>query len=328
MTEDLLQTTRRLMDGPRDRRLAANGPSIPQHLIAFSGGIDSSLVAALVQASHVRGGAEEVRAVLGLSPAVPTEQVDLAVRMAAHLNVALEMVATNEGEDDVYLANAGQACLACKTHLYSTLAAIVQHGQQQHQQHDAGAFPKEGGHDDQRPPRFQLYNGTNADDLTDPTRLGLVAARDFSVQSPLAAVPKTTVRRVARHLGLPNWNYAASPCLRSRLALGVSATSAHLELMAAAERLVRQTLADYVDESTNLRVRLLAGHRARIEVDAALVAAAAAVDWTSLQALGSFRAVTVQAFSSGSVSLPLAAAVDDDEEEDPVVMGTRVTGFA
>jgi uncharacterized protein len=318
MTEDLLHTTRRLMDGnPGDSNHPHGRPSIPQHLIAFSGGIDSSLVAALVQESHLSG-SEDVRAVLGLSSAVPTEQVDLAVRMATHLGVALEQVYTNEGEDEVYLANAGQACLACKTHLYSTLAAIVQHGQQQ--QHQVGASAK-GGNDDVPPPTFQLYNGTNADDLTDPTRLGLVAARDFAVQSPLAAVPKATVRRVARHMGLPNWNYAASPCLRSRLALGVSATTAHLELMAAAERLVRHTLADRVDETTNLRVRLLAGHRARIEVDAALVTVAAARDWTPLQELGSFRSVTVQAFSSGSVSLPLA-----DREEDQVE--TRATGFA
>lgn len=73
-----------------------------------------------------------------------------------------------------------------------------------------------------------LYNGTNLDDLSDPTRVGLLAASKFNVYSPLSKLPKVEVRKLAKHLGLPNHNYAASPCLRSRLAFGVEATSDHL----------------------------------------------------------------------------------------------------
>ena len=73
--DDLLQSTRQMM-----------GTMIPQHLIAFSGGVDSSLTAALVYQSH-NGTTERVQAILGVSPAVPAEQVDLAVRVAEQIGV-------------------------------------------------------------------------------------------------------------------------------------------------------------------------------------------------------------------------------------------------
>ena len=284
------------------RQLMGNSANIPQHLIAFSGGVDSSLAAALVHKAHVPG-VERVQAVLGLSPAVPAEQVDLAVRVAKQLGVELQQVATSEGEDDVYLANEGQACLACKTHLYATLQAIVQHSENAHES-------------------FRLYNGTNADDLQDSTRLGLIAAREFHVASPLRHLPKSNVRQVARHLGLLNWNHAASPCLRSRLALGVTATAEHLQLMAQAERLVRQRLgADLVNETTNLRARLLSGHCVRIEIDKALVERTMAEDWTELQVLGGFAKVSVRAFKSGSVARKDAAVDREEEEESQAAVG-------
>lgn len=295
----LLRETRQLM-----------GTNVPQHLIAFSGGVDSSLAAALVQRMH-QPGSERVQAVLGLSPAVPAEQVELAVRVADQLGVELIQVATTEGEDDTYLRNEGQACLACKTHLYSTLQAIVQHG---------NANSCAPAHHESS---FRLYNGTNADDRQDDTRLGLIAAREFRVTSPLQHLTKPVVRQVARHFGLLNWNYAASPCLRSRLALGVFATAEHLQLMAAAERLVRQRLRGLVNETTNLRARLLAGHRVRIEIDQELVEAAQAEDWTELQVMGGFANVSVRAFRSGSVARKeeSSAASNEDEEEIPAAVG-------
>lgn len=84
--------------------------------------------------------------------------------------------------------------------------------------------------------------GTNLDDLSDPTRLGLVAARDFEVASPLAGLSKAAVRAVARSLGLPNWDWAAAPCLRSRLQFGVQATPEALGLVERAEALVSRVL--------------------------------------------------------------------------------------
>ena len=67
-----------------------------------------------------------------------------------------------------------------------------------------------------------MFNGTNKDDLSDSTRVGLIAARDFNVCSPLEEFTKDEVRAVAKEFGLFNHDYAASPCLRSRLAFGVA----------------------------------------------------------------------------------------------------------
>ena len=135
--------------------------------------------------------------------------------------------------------------------------------------------------------------------------MGLIAADNFDVRSPLRSITKDEVRAAARHLGwsssmfvkihdgcwkilaaktlitwfhirinffsmlvvvgLPNWAYAASPCLRSRLALGVEATTDHLQRIEQAELMV--THAFNLDATANMRVRLLAGNQAMIELD-------------------------------------------------------------
>ena len=109
-----------------------------------------------------------------------------------------------------------------------------------------------------------LYNGTNADDTKDPTRLGLVAASNFRVLSPLDQITKNEVRLASKYFGLPNWNAAASPCLRSRLAMGVEATEKHLKAVERAEEFVRRVLD--LDTSRDVRVRMLAGGKAMVEL--------------------------------------------------------------
>lgn len=289
LVDEVLRNTKALMEQQR---------SSPhhQHVVAFSGGVDSSLVLALLQQLHDPS-IDHVRAVLGLSPAVPHDQRVLAEQVADHIGVDLWNVATSEGSDELYVENAGQACLACKTNLYTTLQAIVDHV-------DEGAVVP-----------YSLYNGTNADDVQDPTRLGLIAADRFHVQSPLRPLTKPQVRTVAKHLGLPNWNYAASPCLRSRLALGVPATQAHLERVEQAETYVRQQLE--LSAMRNLRVRLLAGNRACIEIDGDLLETVQSNDWDSyfVDELG-FSSVHSRAFKSGSVAVP--------ESSSPVMEATAV----
>jgi uncharacterized protein len=168
----------------------------------------------------------------------------------------LREVRTAKDTDDMYIANEGQACLACKMHLYTCLKLVLDHTARQEADSENSRV---------------LYNGTNADDVQDPTRVGLIAAANFSVLSPLEHTSKLNVRRAAKHLSLPNWNYAASPCLRSRLALGVEATQhQHLNMIAEAERLVKMTLRGY-NEMSNLRVRMLSSQRARVEVDEELM---------------------------------------------------------
>jgi len=274
--------------------------------IAYSGGVDSSLSAALVyevftNRQKINGNSNtsksgNVRAVLGLSPAVPEEQVHTARKVAEKIGIELLEIETKEGNDSTYIANAGRACLACKTHLYSALEAVA----------DAAMSPVEGDAKTDSPRRVVLYNGTNADDTRDPTRLGLVAASNFRVESPLLYTTKADVRRAAKHLGLPNWDYAAAPCLRSRLAFGVEATRKHLQVVGEAERRVRAALD--LDHTTNLRVRMLAKKRAMVELDEDILLAKDASNVLEregfldvFQELG-FRSYGVRSFKSGAVA--------------------------
>lgn len=284
--DDLLLRTRILMDNDNGNDVFVGGNSTStdsdkycdtsskgrsaHHVIAFSGGIDSSVAAALIHrvafstkpslSSRVFG-RENVTAVLGLSPAVPMEQRKLAEEVASVIGVALEQISTTEGTDEVYVANDGRACLACKTHLYDNLKSISDQYRAS-EPTDSQTIVVD----------TVLYNGTNADDLKDPTRLGLIAANDFAVRSPLAGLSKDRVRAVGRHLGLPNWDYAASPCLRSRLAVGVTATSDRLKNVEIAEAFVKDELGKDESDGTwdvrrSLRVRILSKNRAMIEVD-------------------------------------------------------------
>jgi PP-loop superfamily ATP-utilizing enzyme len=232
--------------------------SSASNIIAFSGGVDSSLVAALVHRvfrsrSHTTAG--DVKAVLGVSNSLPQRQLLLAREIASFIGIDLVEVSTGEGSDQTYIENNGQACFVCKSHLYSTLETVSQKAREISHQHDDPKGQRE----------VILYNGTNADDTKDPTRLGLIAARNFSVKSPLIYFTKDQVRRASKHLNLPNWNYAASPCLRSRLALGVLATEDHLRAVNLAEERVRRVLC--LDETMNMRVRMLSGNKAMVELD-------------------------------------------------------------
>ena len=276
LVTNLLTYTRELMQGHS------------HHVVAFSGGVDSSLVLKLLM--DASSSTDRVQAILGISNAVSQEQIHQAHSVAAHIGADLVTVETKEGADDVYLANAGQACLACKTHLYSSLQAVMDHVDDDANDHHG----------------VLLYNGTNSDDTQDPTRLGLIAARNFSVQSPLLYSTKQQVRMAAKYLGLPNHQTAASPCLRSRLALGVHATASHLNMIEQAERRVKLDL--QLAETVNFRVRMLTNRRARVEVDEPYVQQAEGwiQEWGSFfhQELG-FTSVSVKAFQSGSVAVPI-----------------------
>lgn len=297
LVDDLLQYTRKLMKESNSHH----------HVVAYSGGVDSSLVTALLQQacddSH-----HSVQAVLGISPAVSQEQIQQAREVASHLNISLKEVKTREGDDSMYIENNGQACFACKSHLYESLQAV---------HHHATSCDN-----------VQLYNGTNRDDLQDATRVGLIAAANFQVASPLQHTSKDNVRRAARHLDLPNWNAAAAPCLRSRLALGVVATRHHLGMIEQAERFVKSTLLpDTIlnNASFNVRVRMLTNQRAMIEVDEEILEEVrlGEVEERYFQSLG-FSSVSARQFRTGSVAKRRAEAeLEAVEREENVVDTSR-----
>ena len=242
------------------KKLGNSTSNLPTaNIIAFSGGVDSSVVAALVHRVYPFTST----AVLGISNAVHKEQIDLARQVAKTIGIPLQEIVTKEGDIPEYVSNAGNACFYCKTELYENLQKVGKQAASQFIKDHC--ISNNGGKEES----VVLFNGTNGDDAKDPTRVGLIAADNFDVASPLSELTKKEVRELALELQLPNHSHAASPCLRSRLALGVEATKDHLIAVENAERLVRNKLSLKVEN--NLRVRLLPNGKSAIEIDHILI---------------------------------------------------------
>lgn len=160
-------------------------------------------------------------AVIGLSAALPQVQLDMARNVAKTIGIPLIEIPTTEGVNPEYIENIGKSCFHCKTNLYSTLSGLSRSLIESWEIYqDKISFTSRGNEQHE----IIMFNGTNADDKLDPSRLGLVAASNYSVKSPLDTLIKKEVRAIAKELHLPNANLSASPCLRSRLALGIEAT--------------------------------------------------------------------------------------------------------
>ena len=203
--------------------------------VAYSGGVDSALVAAIAQEQL----AEAALAVTGISPALAPHLREEARLQAQWLGIAHQEVMTAELQDPAYATNPTDRCYACKRELHRHLAEISRAA--------AGA---------------QVLDGVNHDDLGDH-RPGIDAAREVGVCSPLAElqIDKATVRRLSKALGFPWWDKPAQPCLASRFPYGEGITASRLSRVAQAERWLQQRHFDQV------RVRSQ-GETARIEVPA------------------------------------------------------------
>jgi uncharacterized protein len=197
-----------------DRLAAAIRPR-GRVITAYSGGVDSTLVAAVARQTL---GKTNAPAAIGDSASLPRSEQDEARKLATQLDLELIEVQPGEQEDPGYQANAGNRCYFCKTHLYAALQRVAQERQ----------IP-------------WIANGTNVDDLGDH-RPGLVAADEAGVISPLleAKLDKAMVRRLAEHLGLPNADKPAAPCLASRLPYGTPVTLERLSQVERAEAVLRE----------------------------------------------------------------------------------------
>lgn len=251
------------------------GSASGMNAVAFSGGLDSSLVAKAVFDVF----AARSSAIMALSPSVGRGMREQAERIAAHIGIPLRFVFTDEFQNPEYIANEGMSCYVCKNSIYHAMKAVM---------------------DDVEGNDIRVFNGSNKDDLADPTRVGLRAAREHQVLSPLSRFDKERIRELARFVGLPNWDAAASPCLRSRLHIGVPATEQHVHRIEVAEELLRSLFR--LDARCNIRVRHMPDDSAMVEIDEARLAELdLALCRPPLLALG-FAAVAKRAFRSGSVS--------------------------
>jgi uncharacterized protein len=216
----------------RDRLLELLG-SCGSCLVAFSGGVDSAVVAKAAQLAL----GESAIAVTGQSESLAQGELQQARALADQIGIRHEIVSTREFENPDYVRNAPDRCYHCKSELYLRM--------------------------DQLKERFGVrvaVNGANADDLGD-YRPGMKAAQEHEVKSPLAecGLTKDEVRRLAKAWDLPVWDKPASPCLSSRVAYGEEVTPERLQMIDQAERWLRRQGLDVV------RVRWHKGDLARIE---------------------------------------------------------------
>lgn len=182
-------------------------------IVAFSGGIDSTLVLFL---AHKFQGKEKVIGVISNSESLKQKDFKLAQDFCIQFDINLEVIKTNELEDERYSENPINRCYFCKEHLFTDLTEIKN-----------------------KYPNFMVLNGTNFDDLGD-YRPGIDAAKKLKVLSPLVdcEVTKEELRQIAKHFNLPNWNKPASPCLSSRMPYGYKVTKEKLQQVEAAEELL------------------------------------------------------------------------------------------
>lgn len=178
-------------------------------LVAFSGGVDSTLVLAV--AHRVLG--EKVLAVTAQSSSLPERELKDAKNLASSIGVEHLIVNTEEMQSDDYLANPTNRCYYCKSELYGKLSEVAK----QHQ-------------------LASIVNGINLDDLGDH-RPGIHAAKEAGVTSPLAEAgfSKNEVRELSKILGLTTWEKPAMACLSSRVPYGESISAEKLLMIEQAE---------------------------------------------------------------------------------------------
>ncbi|NNE42821.1 MAG: ATP-dependent sacrificial sulfur transferase LarE [Gemmatimonadetes bacterium] len=183
-------------------------------LVAFSGGVDSTLV--LRVAVETLG--EKALAITGRSLSVPEWELEDADRLARGMGAAHRVMDTQELEVAEYRANGPDRCYHCKTELFSKLETV----------REAEGFT-------------WIIDGTNADDLGDH-RPGMQARRERGIRSPLveAELTKEDVRALSRHYGLETAEKPAFACLASRFPYGTEVTAEGLQTIAAAEDAVRR----------------------------------------------------------------------------------------
>ena len=202
-------------------------------VVAFSGGIDSTLV---LKVAHDALGSHVV-AVTAVSPTLPESELELAKRLCEHIGAKHLLLQTDQLALPEFVRNDTTRCYHCKTDLYRGLATL---------QAQLGAG--------------SMVDGTHVDDLGDD-RPGLLAAREWRVRSPLveAGLNKAEIRTCARALGLPNWDKPAAACLSSRIPRGIPISREKLGRIERAEAVLA------AEGLRQLRVRD-AGEIARIEV--------------------------------------------------------------
>ena len=244
--------------------------------VAFSGGVDSAVVAKAAQLAL----GDKAVAVTGVGEALAAGELEEARAIARLIGIRHLERTTEELARSGYVENSPTRCYHCKTELYIHLEQVAQ---------ELGLAV--------------IVNGANVDDRGD-YRPGMQAAREHEVRSPLAecGFTKQDVRGLAASWELPVWDKPATPCLASRIAYGQQVTPERLRMIDAAEQHLRSL------GLREVRVRYHDGDLARVEVPASTIAmiaddATRSALVTRLHELG-FKFITLDlvGFRSGSLN--------------------------
>jgi pyridinium-3,5-biscarboxylic acid mononucleotide sulfurtransferase len=182
-------------------------------IVAFSGGIDSTLVLFLARKFQ---GKQNAIGVISNSESLKSKDFELAKEFCLTFDIHLEIIKTMELTDERYNQNPENRCYFCKEHLFHDLQSIKE-----------------------KYPEFDVLSGTNYDDLGD-YRPGLQAAAKYKVLSPMVDcnLTKAELRQIAKHFDLPNWDKPASPCLSSRIPYNHQITREKLQQVEDAENIL------------------------------------------------------------------------------------------
>jgi len=273
-------------------RLAEIVRGIGSMVVAYSGGVDSSL---LVKAAHdafssdaltsgLNGGSGKLLAVTADSGSYPRSEFAEAVELIKRMGVPHRVVQSGEMDIPGYTENPPDRCFYCKGELFGILKSIA----------DEGGYAA-------------VCDGANLDDADD-YRPGRRAAKELNVRSPLmeAGMTKEDVRLHAKRLGLPNWDKPAAACLASRFPYGSKITVEKLSVVEKAEEILKNA------GFKQLRVRHH-GVIARLELDPhdieRFVKDVRRPEWiTRIKALGfSYVVLDLQGYRQGSLNENLSS---------------------
>jgi uncharacterized protein len=182
-------------------------------IVAFSGGVDSSLLA---QAAYMALG-DKALAVTAVSPSLPQAELDEAIEVAKRIGIAHRFIHTDEMDNPGYVANPTNRCYFCKSELFTKLNPLAAELGYKH-----------------------VVYGAMLDDRGDH-RPGAQAAREYQVRAPLdeADLSKEEIRELSRRWGLPTWNKPSFACLSSRFPYGQLITMEKLSSVERAEQFLR-----------------------------------------------------------------------------------------
>ncbi len=201
-------------DGAENSKLEAVRNAICEYdslAVAFSGGVDSSLLLAL--AKRLVPEKRKLAALTAVSPVHPHQEIEAAVLFARRLDIQYVLVETTEMDSAGFIANGIDRCYLCRQIVFSALAAAAE-----------------------RLGIAHLVYGANADDKKD-YRPGMKAAAELGVRAPLmeAGLSKKDIRSLSKAMGLSTWDQPASGCLATRIPYGSPVTAEKLSRVEKAE---------------------------------------------------------------------------------------------